>query len=503
LEKPGISMKKEEKKQEPKKQEKKQDDKTIGITVKKEEDMPTWYEQVCLKAEIADFGPVKGTMVIRPNGYAIWQAIQDYFNENIIKKNNVRNAYFPLFIPESFFKKEAEHAKGFKAEVAWIDPEVSGEGEKIAIRPTSETIIYDSYSKWIRSYKDLPLKINQWCNVVRWETQATKLFLRSREFLWQEGHCVYETEKECNDEAIKIINLYAELCKNLLAMPVIPGRKTEKEKFAGAKISYTIEAFMPDGKALQSGTSHNLGQDFAKSFNISYIGKDEKPHLPWQNSWGLSTRLMGGLIMTHSDNKGLVLPPRLAENKLVIVPIIIGDDKSSLKKAEELKKILEEFNPILDNRIEYSAGYKFNEWEMKGIPLRIEIGPRDVKENKVVAVHRDSGKKEFLAIDKNLSKKVAEILESIQKNMFTKAEKYLKESIVQVDNMKDLQKAVDNKKLAEVSFCGQETCEDFIKEKTGGASSRCIPFDKTLKKGAKCIYCGKPAKELVYFSRSY
>ncbi|MBM3247668.1 proline--tRNA ligase, partial [Candidatus Pacearchaeota archaeon] len=387
-------MKKEAKKQDNKKQENKQgkkentqvnSEKDKGITVTKEQDMPTWYEQVCLKAEIADFGPVKGTMVIRPNGYAIWQAIQDYFNANIVKPNNVRNAYFPLFIPESFFKKESEHAQGFSPEVAWLDTSVSGEGERIAIRPTSETIMYDSYSKWIRSYKDLPLKINQWCNVVRWETQATKLFLRSREFLWQEGHCVYETEKECEEDTINYIKLYQKLCKELLALPTMIGQKTEKEKFAGAKATYAIEGFMPDGKALQCGTSHNLGQGFAKAFNISFLGKDEKQHLPWQNSWGLSTRLLGGTIMTHSDNKGLVLPPKAAENKLVIVPIIIAKNQAPLKKAKELAKQLQEFNPIIDEREGYSAGYKFSEWEMRGIPLRIEIGPRDLEENKIVA----------------------------------------------------------------------------------------------------------------------
>ncbi len=486
---------------ESKKEEKK--DMGLGISVKKSQDLPTWYEQVCLKAEIADFGPVKGTMVIRPNGYAIWQAIQDYFNKNIVKPTGVRNAYFPLFIPESFFKKEAKHAKGFKAEVAWIDPEVSGEGERIAIRPTSETIMYDSYSKWIRSYKDLPLKINQWCNVVRWETQATKLFLRSREFLWQEGHCVYETEKECNDDAVNYIKLYAKLCEELLALPVIAGAKTEKEKFAGAKTSYTIEAFMPDGKALQSGTSHNLGQGFAESFGLKYIGKDEKEHLPWQNSWGISTRLIGATIMTHSDDKGLVLPPKVAENKIVIVPILIGSDNSPLKKAEELKKVLEEFNPILDNREGYSAGYKFSEWEMKGIPLRIEIGPRDIKENKLIVVRRDNGKKESLSINKELSNNINKILESMHKEMYSHAKNFLNTSIVEAENMKDLIKSIEDKKMVLVSFCGEESCEDNIKEKTQGASSRCIPLELKNKKLGKCIYCDKQAKYKLYFARSY
>jgi len=478
-------------------------DKSIGISVKKEQDLPGWYEQVCLKAEIADFGPVKGTMVIRPNGYAIWQAIQDYFNENIVKPTKTRNAYFPLFIPESFFKREAEHAQGFSPEVAWLDKSVSGEGERIAIRPTSETIMYDSYSKWIRSYKDLPLKINQWCNVVRWETQATKLFLRSREFLWQEGHCVYESEEECIKETINYIKLYARVCQEHLALPTMIGQKTEKEKFAGAKATYAIEAFMPDGKALQCGTSHNLGQGFAKAFNISFLGRDEKPHLPWQNSWGLSTRLLGAVIMTHSDNKGLVLPPKAAENKIVIIPIIINKDQAPLKKAKEIAKQLQEFNPIIDDSEGYSAGYKFSEWEMVGIPLRIEIGPRDLKENKLVLVRRDTGAKTSLEINSRLTEEIKSIIEKIQKDMFEKAKLFLDSSIIQVSNMKELSSAVENHKLAEASFCGSGECEDYIKEKTQGASSRCIPFNKLVKKGAKCVYCGKLAKQIVYFSRSY
>ena len=501
-------MKKEVKKEKSKevtinREKNSKEDKSIGISVKKEQDMPTWYEQVCLKAEVADFGPVKGTMIIRPNGYAIWQAIQDYFNESIVKATSTRNAYFPLFIPESFFKKEAEHAKGFNPEVAWLDKDVSGEGERIAIRPTSETIMYDSYSKWIRSYKDLPLKMNQWCNVVRWETQATKLFLRSREFLWQEGHCVYETEEECVKDTINYIELYAKLCKDLLALPTMIGQKTEKEKFAGAKATYAIEAFMPDGKALQCGTSHNLGQGFAKAFNISFLGRDEKPHSPWQNSWGLSTRLLGAVIMTHSDNKGLVLPPRAAENKLVIVPIIIAKDNAPKEKSKELLKQLKEFNPILDDREGVSAGYKFSEWEMKGIPLRIEIGPRDIKENKIIVARRDTGEKTSITINSKLNEEISKILEKMHNDLLKKAQTNLDSGIIKVKTMPELIKAVQNNKLAETNFCGSDECEDYIKEKTQGASSRCIPFNKKPEKSAKCVYCNKPAKHIVYFSRSY
>jgi prolyl-tRNA synthetase len=484
------------------KENKKQEEKK-GITVKKADDLPEWYEQVCLKAEVADFGPVKGTMVIRPRGYAIWQAIQDYFNENIIKKTNVKNAYFPLFVPESFFKKEAKHAEGFSPEVAWIDKEISGEGERIAIRPTSETIIYDSYSKWIRSWRDLPLKMNQWCNVVRWETETTKLLLRSREFLWQEGHCVYETEKECVEETVNYLKLYQKLCEELLALPVIPGEKSKKETFAGAKKSYTIEGFMPDGKALQCGTAHNLGQGFAKSFNISYLGRDGEKNIPWQNSWGISTRLIGATIMTHSDDKGLVLPPRIVENKLVIVPIIIGDDKTVLEKAREIAKQLEVFNPILDDRLDYAPGYKYNEWEMKGIPLRLEIGPRDLKENKIILVRRDDGTKESVNIDKKIAEKIEKNLEDIHKNLFNKAQEHIKNSIIEADKKEEFLKAIEKRKLVLTNFCGEEECEDEIKDKTGGASSRCIPLNTDVKKGSKCFYCNKPAKVRIYFSKSY
>jgi len=469
-----------------------------GLTVKKEEDMPEWYSQVCLKSELVDYGAVKGTMIIRPNGYSIWEAIQDYFNKNILKTTGVRNASFPLFIPESFFKKEASHAEGFSPEVAWVDPKITGDGERIAIRPTSETIIYDSYSKWIRSYKDLPLKINQWCNVVRWETKATKLFLRSREFLWQEGHCAYETEKECAKEAINYIKLYEKLCKDLLALPVLTGPKTEKETFPGAVTTYTIEAFMPDGKALQCGTSHNLGQGFAEAFDIKFLGKDEKEHRPWQNTWGLSTRLIGGLVMTHSDDKGLVLPPNIAENKLVMIPIIIGKDKKVMKKALELKDLLQPLNPIFDDRSDYSAGWKYSEWELKGIPLRLEIGPRDLEKNEVILVRRDTGSKEAVKINSKLLENINKLLDTIQKSLYKKAKKNLDDKIITVETWKDFLSNIEKKNIVKTKFCGESSCEEKIKEESG-ASSRLIESDT---KG-KCIKCNKTANHMIYFSKSY
>jgi prolyl-tRNA synthetase len=475
----------------------------IGITIKKESDMPEWYAQVCQKAELADYSSVKGCMIIRPNGYAIWQAIQDFFNLHIVKATGVRNAYFPLFIPESFFTKESEHAEGFKPEVAWIDKDVTGDGERLAVRPTSETIMYDSYSGWIRSHRDLPLKINQWCNVVRWETQATKLFLRSREFLWQEGHCVYETEDECRKETINYIRLYAKLCEELLALPVIIGRKTENEKFAGAVATYSIEALMPDGKALQCGTSHELGQGFAKAFGISYSGRDEKQHLPWQNSWGLSTRLIGGLVMTHSDNKGLVLPPGTAEYKAVIVPIKIGKDADKvIEKAKELKATLSVFNVILDDREEYTPGWKYNEWELKGIPIRIEIGPRDLEKEQVVFVRRDTGVKSFVKIA-DIKEEFSKLLADIHESLLKKAKDFLNGNIVTTDDLDLFIKAIADKKMVKAAFCGESYCEDSIKDKSGGASPRCIPFDEKIAHGDKCIFCGKEARFVTYFARSY
>lgn len=472
-----------------------------GITVKKEEDMSEWYAQVCQKAELADYSPVKGCMIIRPNGYAIWQAIQDNFNSTI-NKLNVRNAYFPLFIPESFFHKEAEHAEGFNPEVAWIDKELTKDGERLAVRPTSETIMYDSYSNWIRSHRDLPLRINQWCNIVRWETQQTKLFLRSREFLWQEGHCVYETEKECHKETIMMLKEYQKLAEELLAIPVIIGQKTKKEKFAGAKATYAIEAFMPDGKALQCGTSHDLGQGFAKSFNIKYIGKDKKEHLPWQNSWGFSTRLIGGLVMTHSDNKGLVLPPAVAETKIIIIPILFDKTKDEvIKKAEEVGEQLKEYNAIYDTREEYTPGWKYSEWELKGIPLRIEIGPKDLEKNQVVIVRRDTGEKIFTP-EKEIKSKVKETLEQMQKDMLKKAKDFLKESIVEASDWETFTSNIKERKIVKAPHCGEEECEDHIKDKTEGASSRCIPLDDK-KTDKTCVHCKKPSKYNIYFSKSY
>jgi len=471
----------------------------LGITVKKSDDFSEWYNEVVIKSDLAEHSPIKGFMVIKPRGYAVWEKIQDFFDKNI-KKLGVRNAYFPLLIPEKFFKKEAEHAKGFAPELAWV-AEKEG-GERYAIRPTSETIMYDSYSKWIRSWRDLPLRINQWCNVLRWEVKQTKLFLRTREFLWQEGHCVYETEEECEKETKLYLNEYKKVCEELLAIPVIEGEKTDKERFAGAKRTYTLEALMPDGKALQMGTSHNLGQNFAKAFSIKFLGRDEKEKIPWQNSWGVSTRMIGATVMTHSDDKGLVLPPKAAPTQIVIVPIYSNENKEKiLKKAEEIKSKLKNYEVELDDRDGYSPGWKFNEWELKGIPIRIEIGPKDIEKKQAVLVRRDTNKKEAVPLSR-VDKKVKEALNYIQNNLFEKAKKFLKENLVFAESWQDFVNQLKNRKLVNAPFCGSVECEDYIKDKTNGATSRLIPFGQPKTLG-KCIHCNKEAKFMVIFGKAY
>lgn len=475
---------------------------TIGITVKKAENINEWYPEVVLKAELADYSPVKGCMVIRPNGYAIWQAIQDFFNQRL-RALKVKNAYFPLFIPESFFKKEATHAEGFSPEVAWIANTEEG-GERLAIRPTSETIMYDMYGKWIRSYRDLPLRINQWANVVRWETKATKLFLRSREFLWQEGHCVYETAEECDKEVHMMIEEYRRVAEELLCLPVIVGKKTAFETFAGAQYSLTIEAFMPDGKALQSGTSHNLGQGFAKAFGISFVGRDEESHLPYQSSWGFSTRLIGGMIMTHGDDKGVVVPPKVALTQAVIVPIYFNDSREQvIAAAQELRDTLLHAGVRVElDDSEKNPGWKFNDHELKGVPLRLEVGPKDVAKQQCVLVRRHDGKKVFAALG-GIAERVKHELDDIQTEMLAKAKKFLSDSIVKVTEKDAFIKAVEERKLVLAPFCCEKDVEEELKAGTGGVTSRCVPLDAPAIKSEKCVWSGRPAKEWVYFAKSY
>ena len=481
----------------------KQDQKdTLGITINKDADPAEWYGQVCLKAELAEYAPVKGCMIIRPRGFFIWETIQQEFDKRI-KKLGVQNASFPLFIPESFFEKEKKHASGFAPEVAWIANKY--EGERIAVRPTSETIICDSFKRWVRSHRDLPLRINQWCNIVRWETEATKLFLRTREFLWQEGHCVYATSEECEKEVMLMLNEYEKLLKDILAIPVIKGMKTERETFAGADHSYTIEAFMPDGKALQCGTSHHLGQGFMKSFEVSFIGEDEEKHIPYSSSWGISTRLIGAVVMLHSDDKGLVLPPTIAQNQIVIIPIIFEKTKEeTLSYAKKVFEKLQEHRPLLDNRDEHSPGYKYSEWELKGIPLRIEVGPKDLEKNQVVVVRRDNNAKEFVAFE-NLEKRVPEILQQMHNNLYAKAKDKLDRGVITAESWNSFLAITSEGKMAKMPHCTEIACEEAIKEKTKGVSSRCIPLNEKIEniKNKKCFHCGKEAAATVIFGRAY
>ncbi len=474
----------------------------IGITVKKSENLSEWYTQVVQKAELADYTSVSGCMVLRPNAYAIWENIQKIFDD-MIKSTGHKNAYFPLLIPEHLLTKEKEHVEGFAPEVAWVTHGGNTKmSERLAIRPTSETIINESYSKWIRSWRDLPLLINQWCNIVRWEFKYPKPFLRTREFLWQEGHTVHATKEEADREVMDILYMYKDLMENYLAVPVLTGKKTEKEKFAGAVYTTTLEAFMPDGKALQMGTSHMLGQNFAKAFDIKFLGKDEKYHSPWQTSWGISTRMIGAVIMLHGDDKGLVIPPRVAPVHAVIIPIIIGKSKGNIvEKAHEIKKSLKNYNIKIDDRDEYNPGWKFNEWELKGVPVRIEIGPKDMEKNQVIMVRRDTGEKEAVGFNE-INKKLKETLDKIQKNLFEKAKKLIDENIVEVEKWDDFVNQIKKKKIVKAFFCGDKECEELIKSGADGATSRCITFDEKKQKG-KCIKCGRPAEYKIYFSKSY
>ena len=476
-----------------------------GVTVKKNEDFSEWYTQVILKSGLADYAPVKGCMIFREDSYAIWERIQDIFNEKI-KATGHKNVYFPLLIPESFLKRESEHFAGFVPEVAWVTQggDTSLE-EKLAIRPTSETIMYATYAKWIRSWRDLPLKLNQWNSVVRWETKATRLFLRTREFLWQEGHTAHATEKEADHEALEILNAYKDVIERYLAVPVLEGKKTDMEKFAGALYTLTLEAMMPDGKALQMGTSHQLGQNFSKVFNIRFLDQNEEEQNVWQTSWGFSTRTIGALVMLHGDNKGLVLPPKVAPTQAVIIPIPYKsiDTEEITTKAKELHERLQKvgISAVLDDRKEYTPGWKFNEWEMKGVPVRIEIGPRDLKRQQVIMVRRDTSEKMAIE-DKQIETAIARLLEDIQSNLFNRARKALQENTITVKSYGEFKETLEKKGgFVRASWCSDQNCEEKIKEETG-ATIRIVPFKKE-EPFAKCIYCEGQAKEVVYFARSY
>ena len=469
-----------------------------------EEDFSQWYLDIVLKTEMMDYAPVKGCMAIRPYGYAIWENIQRLLDKRI-KDTGHQNAYFPLFIPESLLQKEADHVEGFAPEVALV---THGGNEKLAerlvVRPTSEAIICEMYARWVQSWRDLPLLINQWCNVVRWE-KNTRPFLRTSEFLWQEGHTVHSTEEEAEEEALKMLGVYREFVENELAVPVISGLKTEREKFAGALRTYTIEALMADGKALQSGTSHNLGQHFARVFEIRFQDRDDELKYAWTTSWGVSTRLIGALIMAHGDNRGLKLPPGIAPVQVVIVPIISKKKREEvLRRAGQLYTMLRDLGlrVFLDDREEYSPGWKFNQWEMKGVPLRIEIGPRDMEEGGVTAVRRDTtGEKVFIA-DGDIASETPLLLQKIRDALFEGALKFREEKTYHPKDYDEFKKILlEDKGFLLAHWCGDPGCEEEVKAETK-ATIRCIPFDQDPNDKGPCLYCGKEG-ELVYFARAY
>jgi prolyl-tRNA synthetase len=479
--------------------------KAAGITAKKSEQFSEWYTQLILRSELADYAPVKGCIVFREYSYAIWEKIQRYIDERI-KETGHKNAYFPLLIPEKFLKKEAKHFKGFTPECAWVT--FGGESqlkERLAIRPTSETIIYTMYKKWIRSWRDLPIKLNQWCNIIRWETKATKPFLRTREFLWQEGHTAHATIEEADKEVIEILGIYKDLMENLLAIPVLVGKKSELEKFAGALYTVTLEALMPDGRALQMGTSHNLGQNFSRAFEIEYIGEDERKHYVWTTSWGISTRLIGALVMVHGDDRGLVLPPKIAPYQVVVIPIFYKEVERDLilNKAREVSEKLNQngITTIIDERVEYTPGWKFNEWELKGVPLRIEIGPRDIERNQVVVARRDTLERVEVK-EERLVNAIKEMLTAVQANLFKRAKKFLEDNITPVKSYSEFKRVLRKKGgFLKASWCSSKECEEKVKEETGATISL-IPFEKE-KPFSKCLYCNKEAKEVVLFAKSY
>ena len=498
---------------------------SLSIQTKKEEDISKWYVEVIQKSDMADYTKVSGCIVYKPNSYQVWEKIKEYF-DNLIKEDGVKNCYFPLFIPKSLLTKEEEHIEDFAPEVAWVDYGGNTKlNERLAIRPTSETIFYDSYSKWIKSSKDLPLRLNQWCNIVRWEFKHATPFLRGREFLWQEGHTAFESEDEAVCEVFKILNFYRKVAEDLLALPISIGKKSINEKFAGAVFSTTIEGFMPDRKSIQAGTSHYLGQNFSKAFDIKFEKKD-KFNFVHQNSWGISTRLIGALILTHSDNSGLVLPPKVCINKVVIVPLFFkGKEDIVLKKAKEIFEELKQkkLNPILDEDREESAGFRFNKWEIQGMPIRIEIGPKDIEKNCVILVRRDIQKKIEINLEKNnLSKLIFNELEEMQKNLFEKAKKLRDENICFCKNLCEFEKGVEEKKLILAPWFESCESEEKIKEKYGVKTS-CIPinfnkkifenyelpndlknFDEKNLEKYNCFFDKeKKASCFVYFSKSH
>lgn len=466
------------------------------------EEFSEWYTQVIQRAELADYSPVRGCMVIKPYGYAIWENIQQSLDRRF-KETGHQNAYFPLFIPYSFIQKESQHIKGFAPQLAIVTHGGGKELEEpLVVRPTSETIIGYMYAQWIRSYRDLPVLINQWCNVVRWELR-TRPFLRTMEFLWQEGHTAHATYEEAEEETLKILYIYRDFAENEAAIPVILGRKSESEKFAGALHTYTMEAMMGNKWALQAATSHNLGQNFAKAFEIRYLDRNNQLQYCWTTSWGLSTRFIGAIVMVHGDEKGLKLPPKLAPIQVIIVPIWRSDEEREkvLAWIEELKPQLKAFRVKVDDREEYTPGWKFNEWELRGVPLRIEIGPRDVEAGQVVFARRDTGEKWAISTD-DLGSKVEKALEEIQSNLFLMAKKFRDENTYRLNDYAEFKRIIESDGGFVIApWCESAECEESIKDETK-ATIRCIPFEQDGELG-RCIYCGKETTLKALFARAF
>ena len=475
----------------------------IGITVSKKEDFSEWYTQIVLKAKLADYAPVKGLIVLRPDGYSIWESLRSTFDKKFAS-NGIRNGFLPILIPESLLGKEQKHFAGFNPEVFWVTHSGDNEvGDRLALRPTSETLAYTMYSKWIQSWRDLPLKINFWNSALRAEIKGTKPFLRTSEFLWQEGHTVHAAQEEAEEEVMKILEIYKKTVEEELAIPVTIGMKSEKEKFVGAVYTTTMESIMPDGKALQMGTSHFLGQNFSKPFEVKFADKDNVEHFAWQTSWGVSWRLIGAMIMIHGDDQGLVLPPKIAPMQVVIVPIYKNDEGKDkvLPKVEEIRKILEskEIRVHVDDRSELSPGYKFNDWELKGVPIRIEIGPKDIEKQSIVVAKRYNREKSSL--DFTEIEKISIILDEIQTDMLKTAREQANANTIDISDYAEFKSKIENGGFFSAPWCGKLECEEKIKEETG-ADIRVIPFgsENTNK---KCMYCQEQSISIPIFARGY
>ncbi|WP_408607310.1 proline--tRNA ligase [Cytobacillus praedii] len=462
-------------------------------------DFAQWYTDVVTKADLIDYSSVRGSMIIRPYGYALWENIKNELDSRI-KETGHENVYMPLFIPESLLQKEKDHIEGFAPEVAWVTHGGEEElAERWCVRPTSEVLFCEHYKNIIHSYRDLPKLYNQWANVVRWE-KTTRPFLRTLEFLWQEGHTCHATDEEAHEETVRMLDVYADVCENVLAIPVVKGQKTDKEKFAGAKYTYTIESLMHDGKALQSGTSHHLGDGFAKAFGIQFTDKDGALQHVQQTSWGFTTRIIGAMIMVHGDDRGLVIPPKAAPTQVMIVPIA-QHKEGVLDYAYELKKTLARVARVDIDGSDKKPGWKFNEYEMKGVPLRLEVGPKDIENNQVVLVRRDTGEKTIVLTD-HLEEKITEILKDIQRHLFEKAKALREEKTYMAQNFSELKEIFAEKTgFVKAMWCGDRSCEDQIKEETG-ATSRCMPFNQEAI-STECVCCGKAAKKQVYWAKAY